>query len=422
MALMKRVQILAVGSELLTPFYQDTNSLYLTQRLNDLGLDVTVKTIAPDEHDALFLQVKIALVQAELVLVTGGLGPTEDDRTREVLAEVLGKKLVLQDELLLRIQERFSRRGLTMPASNNKQALVPEGAEVLTNDFGTAPGLWLNTGKNITVLLPGPPHEMKPMFENQVWPRLQQFRTGYRSRRVVKLTGLTESMVEDLIGDLYPKDNSFQVTTLASPGQIEVHLTSFAASSAEEADAALKRVGFAFLDRLGDSVFSASGEDLEAVVGRLLKEKRQTLATAESCTGGLLAHRLTNVSGSSDYFLQGMVVYSNEAKIDDLGISAENIRKFGAVSSQVAKAMAAAVRAKARANYGLGITGITGPTGGTEDKPVGLVFIALAWDKSTDVVKTQFLGNREQVKFQASQKALDMLRRYLQGTYRTETG
>lgn len=421
MAHVKRVQILAVGSELLTPFYQDTNSLYLTQRLNDLGLDVTVKTVAPDEHDGLFLQVKIAAVQAELVLVTGGLGPTDDDRTREVFAEVLGKKLVLQEDILMRIQERFERRGLSMPASNRKQALVLEGAEVLTNDFGTAPGLWLNTSKNIIVLLPGPPHEMKPMFESQVWPRLLQFRRGYRSRRVIKLTGLTESMVEDLLAELYPTDKSFQVTILANPGQIEVHLTSSPASSAEEAEAFLKNVAAVFLERLGDNVFSSSGEDLEAVVGRLLKDKRQTLATAESCSGGLLAHRLTNVPGSSDYFLQGMIVYSNEAKVDGLGISTDNIRKFGAVSLQVAKTMALAIRTKAGANYGLGITGIAGPKGGTEDKPVGLVYIGLAWDKSADVVKCQFLGNREQVKFQASQKALDMLRRFLQGTYITET-
>jgi len=410
---MKRVQIMAVGSELLTPYYQDTNSLFLTQRLNDLGLNLSVKTVAPDDHDGLFLQVKIALAQADLIFVTGGLGPTEDDRTREVFAEVLGKRLVLQDDLLLRIQERFARRGMTMPISNKKQAFIPEGAEILINDFGTAAGLWLNTGQNIVVLMPGPPHEMKPMFENQVWPRLQQFRTGYRSRRVLKITGLTESMVEDLVQDLYPKEQALQVTTLAYPGQIEIHLTSYSTQSAEQADESLKQLALAFLERLKENVFSAKGEDLETVIGRMLTKRRETVAAAESCTGGLIGHRLTNVPGSSEYFLEGAITYSNESKIDDLGVPADHIRKFGAVSLQVAKSMASCIRTRARASYGLAVTGIAGPTGGTEEKPVGLVYTALAWDKSVEAVKNQFLGNREQVKFQASQKALDMLRRLM---------
>jgi nicotinamide-nucleotide amidase len=410
---MKRVQIMAVGSELLTPFYQDTNSLFLTERVNELGLDVNVKTVAPDDHDGLFLQVKISLAQADLIFVTGGLGPTEDDRTREVFAEVLGKKLVLQDDLLQRIQERFARRGMTMPVSNKKQAFVPEGAEILINDVGTAAGLWLNTGKNIVVLMPGPPHEMKPMFESQVWPRLQQFRTGFRGRRVLKVAGLTESMVEDLIQDIYPKDPSVQVTTLAYPGQIELHLTSSSQESAGKAEDSLKQLALAFLERLKENVFSAAGEDLETVVGRLLAKRRETLAVAESCTGGLISHRLTNVPGSSVYFLEGAVTYSNESKIDNLGVPADHIRKFGAVSTQVAKSMASGIRDKARASYGLAVTGVAGPAGATEGKPVGLVYTALANDKGIEAVKNQFLGNREQVKFQASQKALDMLRRHL---------
>lgn len=410
---MKRVQIMAVGSELLTPYYQDTNSLFLTQRLNDLGLDVTVKTIAPDDHDGLFLQAKIALAQAELIFVTGGLGPTEDDRTREVFAEVLGKRLVLQDDLLVRIQERFSRRGMTMPLSNKRQALVPEGAEILINDFGTAAGLWLNTGQNLVVLMPGPPHEMRPMFESQVWPRLQQFRTGFRGRRVLKVTGLTESMVEDLIQDIYPKERAMQVTILAYPGQIELHLTSYSQESAEKAEDSLKKIAMAFLERLKDNVFSASGEDLEIVVGLMLAKRHETLAVAESCTGGLIGHRLTNVPGSSEYFLEGAVTYSSKSKIDNLGVPADHIRKFGAVSAQVAKSMASGIRNKSGANYGLAVTGIAGPSGGTEEKPVGLVYTALAWDKSVEAVKNQFLGNREQIKFQASQKVLDMLRRHL---------
>ena len=410
---MKRVLIMAIGSELLTPYFQDTDSLYLTQRLNDLGLKVTTKTVSSDDHDALFLQFKIALAQAELIFASGGLGPTEDDRTREVAAEVLERKLVLNEDLLLKIHERFARRGVPMPASNKKQALIPEGAEILPNEFGTAAGLWLNTGKNIVVLLPGPPHELKPMFDNQVWPRLEQFRAGFCSRRVLKITGLTESMVEDLIRDLYPRGSSVQVTVLASPGQIEIHLSSFASQSADLAEESLRAVESAFVDRLKDNVFSASGEELEAVIGRLLRARRETLAVAESCTGGLVSHRLTNIPGSSDYFREGMVAYSNEAKRDGLQVPADHIRKFGAVSSQVARAMAMGVRAKAGSHYGLAITGIAGPGGGNEEKPVGLVYTALASDHGVDVAKNQFLGNREHIKFQAGQKALDMLRRHL---------
>jgi len=410
---MKRVLIMAIGSELLTPYFQDSDSLYMTQRLNDLGLKVTTKTISSDDHDALYLQFKIALAQAELIFASGGLGPTEDDRTREVAAEALERKLVLDEDLLLKIHERFARRGIAMPASNKKQALVPEGAEILPNEHGTAAGLWLNTGKNIVVLLPGPPHELKPMFESQVWPRLEQFRAGYCGRRVLKITGLTESKLEDLIKDLYPRAANLQVTTLASPGQIEIHLASFAAQSAELAEEGLKPVEEALLERLKDRVFSTNGEELEAVVGNLLRARGETVAVAESCTGGLISHRLTNVPGSSEYFQEGTIAYSNESKRDDLQVPIDHIRKFGAVSSQVVRAMAMGARSKARSTYALAVTGIAGPEGGTEQKPVGLVFTALATEKSVEVVKSQYLGNREHIKFQASQYALDMLRRTL---------
>lgn len=410
---MKRVQIMAIGSELLGPYYQDTDSLYLTQRLNDLGLRVTTKTVASDSHEALFLQMKIALAQSDLIFATGGLGPTEDDRTREVLAEVLERKLVLNEKLLAKIEERFARRGVVMTASNRKQAFIPDGAEILPNEHGTAAGLWLNTGKNIVVALPGPPHEMRPMFDNQVWPRLEQFREGYCSRRVLKLTGLGESAMEDMIKDLYPREKDVEVTTLASPGQLEIHLSSFATLGPELAEQRLAEVAGPFHERLKDFIFSTKGEDLEAVVAALLKARRRTIAVAESCTGGLLSHRLTNISGSSDYFVEGVVSYSNSAKTDELQIPADHLRKFGAVSPQVAKGMATAIRAKARTSYGLGITGIAGPTGGTQEKPVGLVYVALAWENDVELAKNQFLGNREQVKFQAAQKALDMLRRAL---------
>lgn len=410
---LSKVEIIAVGSELLTPYYQDTNSLYLTDRLNALGFEVAFKTIVGDDLDNLRLSVRQALDRAGLVLVIGGLGPTQDDRTREAFAAALKRRLVLSRHILERIQKRFNRRGLFMPPSNRKQALLIQGAVALPNRNGTAPGQWLELGSKKVVLLPGPPHELGPMFEESVWPRLATERRGFLERKVLKVTGLTESRIEMLISDLYPSDPELKITILASPGQIELHLTSFSGRNALAARRKIARLGARLMSRLQENVFSESGEELEAIVGRLLRREKQTLAAAESCTGGLLSHRLTNVPGSSDYFLGTAVTYSNAAKVDFLGVSPSLIRKHGAVSSLVARAMARGIRERARADFGLAITGIAGPSGGTREKPVGLVYVALAWAGGTRVLKNLFLGERKQVKFQSSQKALDMLRRHL---------
>jgi nicotinamide-nucleotide amidase len=251
------------------------------------------------------------------------------------------------------------------------------------------------------------------MFEESVWPRLENERRGYLAREVLKITGLTESKIEMEISDLYPKNPDIKVTILASPGQIEIHLTSYSPGNAEEAERNIRRLKKKLLSRLKNNVFSESGEELEEVIGLLLRTREQTLAVAESCTGGLLSHRLTNVPGSSDYFLEAAVTYSNAAKIELLGVPPSFIETHGAVSFPVARAMAQGIRKKAQADYGLAITGIAGPTGGTPEKPVGLVFIGLAWDGGTEVQKNLFLGRREQVKFQSTQRALDMLRRHL---------
>jgi len=251
------------------------------------------------------------------------------------------------------------------------------------------------------------------MFDSSVWPCLQKFRKKFTARRALKISGLTESKIETLISDLYPQEPHTRLTTLAYPGQIEIHLTVLSEEGQDKAEEIIQKMENNLLDRLKENVFSTSGEELEEVVGRLLRLHKQTLATAESCTGGFLGHRLTNISGSSYYFLQSMVVYSNEAKTCHLGVSADLIEQHGAVSPQVATAMAVGIREKTRSSLGLAITGIAGPTGGTYEKPVGLVYTALAWDNGTDVVKNLFLGNRETIKFQAAQKALDMVKRYL---------
>lgn len=408
-----RIEIMAVGSELLTPHFQDTNSLYLTQRLNDLAMEVSLKTIVGDDWSDLTQYIQEALSHADLIIAMGGLGPTKDDRTREAFATVLERKLIFKEALLKNIEARFKRRGLSMPPVNKKQAYIIDGAQVLENRNGTAPGLWLDMKDKIIVLLPGPPHELKPMFEASVWPRLQKLRTDYVARRILKIAGLTESKIESLIFDAYPKAPYLKLTTLAYPGQIEIHMTGHSKESQDQAERRVKKLEKTILSRLKDNVFSVSGEELEEVIGKLLRHNKKTLAAAESCTGGFLGHRITNVPGSSEYFMQGAVTYSNEAKTNLLDVSLDLIEKYGAVSSQVAQAMAKGIKEKAQTSYGLAITGIAGPTGGTPEKPVGLVYTALAWDKGSEVSKNLFLGNREAIKFQSSQKSLDMLRRYL---------
>lgn len=408
-----KIEIMAIGSELLTPYFQDTNSLYLTERLNDLGMEVSYKTIVGDEWDDLVLCIQQALSRADIVIAMGGLGPTKDDITREAFASVLERKLIFNKKLLQKIEARFKLRGHSMPSVNKKQAYLIDGAEVLENKNGTAPGLWLDTDSKIILLFPGPPHELKPIFDSSVWPKLQSYRKKHTARRVLKITGLTESKMETLISDLYPQEPHARLTTLAYPGQIEIHLTVFSEKNQERAEESICQLEKKILGRLKENVFSTTGEELEEVVGRLLRLHKKNLAMAESCTGGLLSHRLTNIPGSSDYVLQSMVVYSNEAKAYNLGVSADLIEQHGAVSSQVATAMAAGIREKARSSFGLSITGIAGPAGGTPEKPVGLVYTALAWDSGTDVVKNLFLGNRETIKFQSTQKALDMVRRHL---------
>lgn len=408
-----RVEIIAVGSELLTPYFQDTNSLYLCARLNDLGWTVAFKTIVGDDKEDLGLRLRDALCRTDLVMIMGGLGPTGDDITREAVAVALGRKLVFQREVLARIEERFRKRQLQMPKANRKQALIIRGAMILPNKYGTAPGQLMKVGGKIVVLLPGPPHELKPMCEESVWPSLRNKQTGHFSRCVLRATGLTESMVEALISDLYPRRDDLGLTILASPGQIEVHLWAFSPRTRALAEKKLRRLKSGIVSRLQNHIFSEAGESLEEIVGLLLKKQGKTLAVAESCSGGLISHRITNIPGSSEYFLEGAIAYSNAAKVDLLAVPPDLIEAHGTVSWPVARAMALGIRKRAGADLGLAVTGIAGPAGGTSDKPVGLVFAALAWPGGTEVQKSLFLGNREQVKQQSAQKALDMVRRHL---------
>jgi nicotinamide-nucleotide amidase len=410
-----KAEIIAVGTELLTPHFRDTNSLFLIEKLEDRGIRVAFRTIVGDDREDLIGCLRTALRRSQLIVVTGGLGPTEDDRTREVAAEALGRGLVFDAAVRKAIRDRFRGRGLgRMPASNRKQCFVIEGAKVLANPNGTAPGLWIETGSRRLVLLPGPPRELEPMFDAAVVPRLAGFGSGFTVRRVLKVTGLPESRMEDRLKSIYPKiPAGVGVTTLACPGDLQVRLTVSGMADRGLAERMADRSSALVCRKLGDFVYSSAGETLEEVVGGLLRSRGRTVACAESCTGGLLSYRLTDVPGSSVYFLEGIVAYSNRAKSRRLGVPSALIRANGAVSASVVEAMARAVRERAGSDYGLAVTGIAGPSGGSEEKPVGLVFTALAWNGGAFVERNLFRGTRETVKSQSAQKALDMLRRRL---------
>ena len=409
-----KAEIIAVGSELLTPFRQDTNSLYLTGELERLGIPVVQKTVVGDDHERLKAAFGDALQRAELVIGIGGLGPTEDDRTREAVAELLGRPLQRQEEIAARMEERFRARGRKMSPVNLRQAMVPDGAEWLANDHGTAPGLWLETGdKRIVLLLPGPPPELKPMFEEHCLPRLRARAPKHAfAHKVLKTVGLAESELEERVAPIYRQYTNPETTILAAPGQVEIHLRATGSDTAE----ALRRaeeLAERLEQALGDYVFTRGPETLEQVVGLYLMMRGATLAVAESCTGGLVAERLTNVPGSSHYFVGGVVCYSEKLKAKLVGVSPALMRRRGEVSAEVAEALAKGVRRRAGAVLGLGVTGIAGPTGGTPDKPVGTVHLALADAHRVKTEKHRFLGDRERVRWQASQAALELVRRKL---------
>jgi nicotinamide-nucleotide amidase len=411
-----RAEIIAAGSELLTPYRLDTNSLYLTGRLNALGVVLGSKCVVGDDREAMAEIVGHALARADLVIVTGGLGPTADDVTREAVAGVLRRSLEEDGNILAAIRQRFERRGLKMPDVNRRQAMVPSGATVLANAFGTAPGLLLEAEERLIVLLPGPPRELKPMFETQVEPRLAE-RTGARRvlRRVIKITGRSESQVEELAFPVYSTFGTLappvETTILAAPGQIELHVSAAASDVAaltrtlDEAVARLEKA-------VGSAVFSTDGRSLEAVVGALLQARGVRIAAVESCTGGGLLSRLTDVPGSSAWVLGGVIAYANEVKVEQLGVPAALIAAHGAVSEPVAQAMADGVRQRLHADLGVAITGIAGPDGGSAEKPVGTVVIATSGGRAA--VRTfLFPGDREAIRRFATTAALEMVRQGL---------
>ena len=420
-----KAEVIAVGSELLGSTRADTNSLYLSDRLSSLGIELRIKSVVGDDRDDLALVFRQALARADLVILTGGLGPTDDDLTREAVAGVLELPMTVDETIVQHIRARFERRGLVMPEVNRRQAQVPRGAVVLDNPNGTAPGLFIAaTGAHagrMVVLLPGPPRELQPMFDALCSGLLRERAGPERAYRTsLFLTGKGESHVEQLIQPIYAswRDAAPPISTtiLAAMGQIELHLT---ARDADEgrALAALARARAELLAVIGADVYSIDGRVMEEVVGELLAGRNYTIAAAESCTGGLLMSRLTDVPGSSRYVRAGVVVYANEDKASMLGVPPAMIDEHGAVSEPVAVAMAEGIRARTGADVTIGITGIAGPGGGTAAKPVGTVVIAVMVPDAPVYVRTfSFIGPRAMVKFQAAQAAMDRVRRALSGS------
>jgi nicotinamide-nucleotide amidase len=408
-----RAEILAVGSELLTPLRSDTNALWLTERLIEAGVEVGARTTVADDPGLLESAFRTALSRADLVISTGGLGPTEDDLTREAAAAALGRGIRRDGGILETLKARFARYKRPMAPINEKQADVIDGAFVLENPRGTAPGQRIEDGGRTLVILPGPPTEMKPMFDEQVWP-LVRARTGgaVRKTRVLKMASISESDVDQTVAPLYKTFTNPQTTILSAPGQVELHITAVGASPAE-VEERLETLGSGIRTLMAGRIFSEDGSELPAVVGSLMRERGLSLSVAESCTGGLLASRLTEVPGSSAYFERGFVTYSDRSKTHLLGVPPELIEEQGAVSEAVAAAMAAGARRSSGADIGVGITGIAGPDGGTPEKPVGFVCIALDGAAGTRVRQALFLGDRERVRHQSTQSALEMLRRGL---------
>jgi len=405
--------IIAIGSEMLGPLRQDTNSLWLSARLDEIGIPVVRKSIVGDDPALLAEELENASRAAPLVLTTGGLGPTADDVTVAAVAAWLPAQLERNEEFLAGMRKRFERRGIAMPACNEKQADFIAGARVLENPDGTAPGFWARRGPTDIVILPGVPSEMKEIFENRVLPALREDAGGIVGRRrVLRIAGMGESAVEEIVAPVYAKWKDDPVTILAAPGEVQLHLA--VRGEADMAEVRLSAMEQDFRAVLGDRIFGADAEDLPAVVGRLLREASKTIALAESCTGGLASSMLTDVPGSSAYFLGAVVSYADEAKRQFLGVSPETLRAHGAVSAESAAEMARGTLERFGSDFALAITGIAGPDGGSVEKPVGTVFFALAARGEVATTKKRlFGGDRPVIRRAASIHALELLRRRL---------
>ena len=410
-------EIIAVGSEMLTPFRQDTNSLYLTEKLNEIGVIVTFKTIVGDRRKDLVNAIRTALSRIDILIIMGGLGPTEDDLTREAVADALSLKIRRDGPLVAALAARAAHWRMPLPSNNLKQADVLEGATVLTNPNGSAPGQWLDTTfaehRKLIMLVPGPPSECKPLFDEECLPRLRTIvPPRYLAKRTLRAAMIAESHADKLLAPIYTTYTDVETTILAHAGDIQLTLLC-AKSNPEQAKHRVDELAGKLEEALEDWLYSSDGESLEQIVLYYLGLRQATLAVAESCTGGMVASRITSVAGASRSFLGGAIVYSDALKYAFAGVSKELIAQHGAVSEEVAKALATGIRLRTGATLGLAVTGIAGPTGGTEEKPVGLVHIALSSADKVEAIEKTFRGDRSRVREWTTTQALDLLRRRL---------
>ncbi|HMF15512.1 MAG TPA: competence/damage-inducible protein A [Gemmataceae bacterium] len=406
-----KAEILSIGSELTSGQNLDTNSQWLSQRLAEIGIPVSSHTTVADDFDVNVEAFCIATRRAGIVLATGGLGPTQDDLTREVLARVAGVDLLLHEESLEHVRQMFARRNRTMPERNRVQAMVPAGAEVLPNDRGTAPGIWMRVGGCVVAAMPGVPSEMHAMFEGQVKPRLiaMGLAGGVLVHRKINCFGAGESAVEEKLLDLTQRGHVPEIGITVGDATISLRILARAAT-ASEAQAQIEPVERTIRGRLGNLVFGVEDEELQDAVVRLLDEKRQTLATAESVTAGLVAHRIGLVPGASQWFRGGIVAYNDRVKVEMLGVSRELIDEHGVISGPVAEAMAVGCRTRFRTDFAVSTVGIAGPGGGSSDKPVGLVYVSLAWDGGASSHSFSWIGTRYEVQSRTAKFALDRVR------------
>jgi nicotinamide-nucleotide amidase len=410
-------EIIAVGSEMLTPFRQDTNSLYLTEKLNEIGVIVTFKTIVGDRRKDLVNAIRTALSRIDILIIMGGLGPTEDDLTREAVADALSLKIRRDGPLVAALAARAAHWRMPLPSNNLKQADVLEGATVLTNPNGSAPGQWLDTTfaehRKLIMLVPGPPSECKPLFDEECLPRLRGIvPPRYLAKRTLRAAMIAESHADKLLAPIYTTYTDVETTILAHAGDIQLTLLC-AKSNPEQAKHRVDELAGKLEEALEDWLYSSDGESLEQIVLYYLGLRQATLAVAESCTGGMVASRITSVAGASRSFLGGAIVYSDALKYAFAGVSKELIAQHGAVSEEVAKALATGIRLRTGATLGLAVTGIAGPTGGTEEKPIGLVHIALSSADKVEAIEKSFRGDRTRVREWTTTQALDLLRRRL---------
>ena len=410
-----KAAIVAIGSELLGPLRQDTTSLWLAAKLEEVGISVVRKAIVGDDVEAIARELRHSALEAALMITTGGLGPTADDVTVAAVAAWLGTTLRRDEEFVARMRARFERRGLRMPAVNEKQADFLVGARVLENPRGTAPGFWGAKNGVEIVVLPGVPSEMREIMEGSVLPILRERAKGAGSlRRVLRIAGMGESYVEEMVAPVYEKWREHPVTILSSPGEVQLHL--LVRGEPPRASEVLDDMERDFREALGSRIFGRDDEDVSAAVGRLLRQSRQTLSVAESCTGGMIAALLTDIPGSSDYFRGGIVAYANDAKEEMLGVAPATLERHGAVSEEAAREMAAGARRRFESDLAAAVTGIAGPDGGTPEKPVGTVWFALADGQGTAARTRRFVGDRAMVRRAASLFALELVRRRVTGS------